>query len=351
MHVDGPDSTPETEYSALWARPGLVMAGVGRATVLDPGTGPERYRRALDLLRAAKQQVAFASFTFDPEEEGSVVVVPESISSDFHVEADSHRPGSIDEDDAERWPKMVAEALVEIDRDSVEKVVLSRRIRACFNQPLDPFAVAHQLLRTQPGCNVYAIEGLVGASPELLLRIRDGRIHSTPLAGSATKGAPGLSSDKNVYEHELAAESVDQAFRKAGVEYERSDPETVVVGDLRHLGTRFEGSAPPGFGFADILPHLHPTAAVAGTPTDIALEIIREMEETSRGRYSGPVGWFADSGEGEFAVALRCGQIEGKTAVLHSGAGIVAGSKPDEELEETEWKLQPMLNALGLSDA
>jgi menaquinone-specific isochorismate synthase len=104
-----------------------------------------------------------------------------------------------------------------------------------------------------------------------------------------------------------------------------------------------------GFVFGDILPFLHPTAAVAGTPTEAALSIIRDMEETSRGRYSGPVGWFDRSGNCEFAVALRCGILDSTTAVLHSGAGIVSGSNPDDELEETVWKLKPMLDALGLS--
>ena len=317
--------------------------------MLDPGSGPGRYHRALQMLIDTGADLAFASFTFDPDEEGSVIIVPERVENSFTTLPGSRPHGTIDEDDAERWPKMVDEALVEIERGRVEKVVLSRRLRATFDSALDPFSVAAYLIGTQPGCHVYAMEGLVGASPELLLRTGNGHIESMPLAGSATDQRPDLQTLKNEVEHRLAADSVGGAFSAAGLEYTRSEPSIVEVGEIRHLGTRFEGSTPEGFDFGDILPHLHPTAAVAGTPTSVALSIINDMEETSRGRYSGPVGWFDREGNCEFAVALRCGLLTGTTAVLRSGAGIVAGSDPDDELEETVWKLTPMLDALGLS--
>lgn len=319
--------------------------------MLDPGSGPGRYHRALQLLAETGADLAFASFTFDPDEEGSVIIVPERVENSFAALAGARPHGTIDEDDAERWPKMVNEALVEIERGRVEKVVLSRRLRATFDHRLDPFSVAAHLIGTQPDCHVYAMEGLVGASPELLLRTGEGHIESMPLAGSATDERPDLRNDKNEVEHRLAADSVGGAFSAAGLEYTRTEPTIVEVGEIRHLGTHFEGSTPDGFDFGDILPHLHPTAAVAGTPTPVALSIINDMEETSRGRYSGPVGWFDMDGNCEFAVALRCGLLTGTTAVLRSGAGIVAGSNADDELEETIWKLKPMLDALGLSGA
>lgn len=341
---------PTTEYNALWARPGLTLAGRGTSRVLDPGSGPRRYHQAQQLLANTGSDLAFASFTFDPDEDGSVIIVPEHVESSFAALPGPRPNGIIDEDDAERWPKMVNEALVEIERGRVEKVVLSRRLRASFAHALDPFSVAAYLIGTQPGCHVYAMEGLVGASPELLLRTGNGQIESMPLAGSATDARPDLQTLKNEEEHRLAADSVGGAFSAAGLEYTRTEPTIVEVGEIRHLGTRFEGSTPEDFDFGDILPHLHPTAAVAGTPTSVALSIISDMEETSRGRYSGPVGWFDMEGNCEFAVALRCGLLSGTTAVLRSGAGIVAGSNPDDELEETVWKLKPMLDALGLSD-
>ncbi|MEX1037433.1 MAG: chorismate-binding protein [Acidimicrobiia bacterium] len=348
--MENQHTIPTTDYNALWSRPGLTLAGLGNRRVFDPGIGPARYRRALEMLEDIGAELAFASFTFDPDEDGSVIVIPERVDREFERPTAIAPPGVIDEDDAERWPKMVREALVEIERGRVEKVVLSRRIRASFSGELDPFAVASHLIGTQPGSHVYALEGLVGASPELLLRTGGGRIESMPLAGSATDQRPDLQTLKNAFEHRLAADSVEQAFSAAGLEFTRTEPSIVEAGDIRHLGTRFEGTTPDGFDFADILPHLHPTAAVAGTPTAVALAIISDMEETSRGRYSGPVGWFDLEGNSEFAVALRCGLLDDTTAVLHSGAGIVSGSKPDDELEETVWKLKPMLDALGLSD-
>lgn len=347
--MENQHTIPKTEYNALWARPGLTLAGRGDRRVLDPGAGPGRYHRALQLLTDTGADVAFASFTFDPDEEGSLVIVPESVESSFTALPGSRPHGTIDEDDAERWPKMVNEVLVEIERGRVEKVVLSRRLRATFDRELDPFSIAAYLIGAQPGCHVYAMEGLVGASPELLLRTGNGHIESMPLAGSATDERPDLRTLKNEEEHRLAADSVGGAFSAAGLRYTRSEPSIVEVGEIRHLGTRFEGSTPGDFDFGDILPHLHPTAAVAGTPTSVALSIINDMEETSRGRYSGPVGWFDREGNCEFAVALRCGLVSGTTAVLRSGAGILAGSNPDDELEETVWKLKPMLDALGLS--
>jgi menaquinone-specific isochorismate synthase len=347
--VESQRTIPGTDYNALWARPGLTLAGTGRRQIFDPGTGPGRYHRSLEILEEADAALAFASFTFDPDEEGSIVIIPENVERTFTPPDSGQAVGVLEEDDAERWPKMVREALVEIDRGRVEKVVLSRRIRATFQQALDPFTIASQLIETQPGCHIYAMEGLVGASPELLLRTGEGLIESTPLAGSATDERPDLQTHKNAVEHRLAADSVESAFVAAGLAFTRSEPRVVEVAELRHLATRFEGHTPLGFVFGDILPFLHPTAAVAGTPTEAALSIIRDMEETSRGRYSGPVGWFDRSGNCEFAVALRCGILDSTTAVLHSGAGIVSGSNPDDELEETVWKLKPMLDALGLS--
>ena len=119
--------------------------------------------------------------------------------------------------------------------------------------------------------------------------------------------------------------------------------------DIQHLSTVFEGDVRPGTTVTDLLAALHPTAAVAGTPTKTAVELIRELEGHERGRYAGPVGWFDREGDGEFAIALRCGEIDGAGATLYTGAGIVEGSDAAMEFAETEIKLRPMLGALGLS--
>lgn len=124
--------------------------------------------------------------------------------------------------------------------------------------------------------------------------------------------------------------------------------EQVIVphGNMSHVGTRIAGPAVPGTTVADILADLHPTAAVAGSPTSAALDLIREVEPESRGRYAGPVGWMDSDGDGVFAIALRCGQVDGRRITLYSGGGLVAGSEEEAELHETELKLAPMLQAL-----
>jgi menaquinone-specific isochorismate synthase len=129
----------------------------------------------------------------------------------------------------------------------------------------------------------------------------------------------------------------------------RSPSRIATYGDIRHLSTAFEGEVHPGTRITDLLSALHPTAAVAGTPTKSALELIRELETHDRGRYAGPVGWLDPGGEGEFAIALRCGILEGRTASLYTGAGLVEGSEAGIELEETQIKLRPMLGALGIN--
>jgi menaquinone-specific isochorismate synthase len=142
-------------------------------------------------------------------------------------------------------------------------------------------------------------------------------------------------------------ESVRKGLQGHLRQFDEAERETLVFGAIHHLGTRIGGLTSSGAAVTDVLSTLHPTAGVAGTPRDEALDLIREIEPRSRGRYAGPVGWFADTGEGEFAVALRCGLFEGSRVILHAGGGIVEGSDRDEEFEETEIKLAPMLSALG----
>jgi menaquinone-specific isochorismate synthase len=142
---------------------------------------------------------------------------------------------------------------------------------------------------------------------------------------------------------------VDDALAPFCTRLDRSGSIVATYGDIQHLSTTFEGVTLPGTELPDLLSALHPTAAVAGTPTKSALELIRELEGHDRGRYAGPVGWLDRSGDGEFAIALRCGMIDVDTATLYTGAGIVEGSDPRLEFEETRLKLRPMLGALGLS--
>lgn len=336
-----------TTYNSLWQRPGLLLAGVGDSETIDPGAGPHRYQRALDALRESGRELAFASFTFDPAQEGSTVVIPTSVSRQFEV-TPSQPGGTIEEPDDSSWRSIVEQGLQAIKSGSLSKVVLARRLTALLRHEGDPFGIGASLLKTQPDCHVFVVDGLVGASPELLLSLNQGELKSTPLAGSAVSDDSSLTTSKMAEEHSIAADSVADALVLSGVNYRRAEPEILNVGSIQHLATRFTGSVSRGTSFADLLPQLHPTAAVAGTPRSAAMSLIRQLEGNTRGRYSGPVGWFDRDGNCEFALALRCGFVAGREVRLHSGAGIVAGSEPGAELAETWWKLQPMAEALDL---
>ena len=352
-----------------WVRDGLALFGWGVANRIDPGTGADRFDRALRRLRSTTAPMAVAGFTFDESDPASVVVVPRAV---MRVDGDGARfvigdeslvpppadpgilpAGNIVSGDTSSWDSLVGAALAAIDANEVEKVVLSRRVEALFDAPVPIPLVLSNLVSESAGSHTYLVDEFVGSSPELLVSLEAGRVMSVSLAGSADPHDPdsagSLLSDKMTREHDLAADSVDLALAPLCTSLERSERGVVAYGEIEHLSTAFEGTTLPGTTFADLLAAMHPTAAVAGTPTKSAMELIRELEGHKRGRYAGPVGWFDRDGDGEFAIALRCGLVDGENVTLFAGGGIVQGSDPAEELEETEIKLRPMKRALGLS--
>jgi menaquinone-specific isochorismate synthase len=352
-----------------WVRPDLALFGWGVAARIEPGSGADRFDRSLRRLRSSTAPMAMASFTFDENDPASVVVVPSALlridgdSARFLIGDDSDLPppvypgempaGRLAPTDSSSWVNLVREALAAIGKNEVEKVVLSRRVEAVFDRPIPVPLVLSNLVENLAGSHAYLVEGFLGSSPELLLSLGGGRVTSISLAGSADPDDPGAAesfqNDKMTREHDLAADSVDLALGPLCASLVRSERGVVTYGEIQHLSTVFEGETLPGTSFADLLAALHPTAAVAGTPTKSALELIRELEGHKRGRYAGPVGWFDRDGDGEFAIALRCGSIDGEKVTLHAGAGIVRGSDPAAEFEETEIKLRPMKAALGIS--
>jgi menaquinone-specific isochorismate synthase len=332
----------------VWSHGERTMLGYG-GQVHDPGVGPERYRRAAEALGSSGHSLAFASFTFDPEEDGSVILIPEKVVS-ITARGIPGRPGSsgltVVSDGVDAWQAGMGAALDALAEGSVEKVVLARQVEIELDsQPHLP-TVAERLRVGGLSSYTFLVDGLVGSSPELLVALRGGRLSSLTLAGSANDHR-GLDSAKMRREHALAVQSVRRGLEGHVRSFDADSEETLVFGAIHHLGTRLGGEAAPGTTVTDVVAALHPTAAVAGTPTGAALELIREIEPESRDRYAGPVGWLRDTGEGEFALALRCGLVRGRRAVLYAGGGIVEGSDPDEELAETEMKLGPMLSALG----
>ena len=124
------------------------------------------------------------------------------------------------------------------------------------------------------------------------------------------------------------------------------EPELLRLANVQHLATPFAGHLDEDMHVLELVGALHPTPAVGGVPTEDALEVIASLEGMDRNRYSGPVGFFRPNGDGEFAIALRCAELSGARARLFAGNGIVAGSVPEEELEETRLKLAAMLSAL-----
>lgn len=290
-----------------------------------------------------------ASFTFDPEELGSVIDIPHRIErSTIPPNARGPQPsGRVVADGTSSWRAGMGGALEAIDSEVVEKVVLTRQVDLEFSSDIITEALTDRLRASEPDSYTFSIGGLVGASPELLVSLREGRVSSLALAGTSHE-TEGLATDKMDREHDLSRSSVEEGISPY-VDSLSIQARTIRnYGDIKHLATQFDGRATPGVTVLDVLASLHPTAAVAGTPTDTAMKVIIDLEPRSRGRYAGPVGWFNTEGEGEFAIALRCGLINGNKGTLFAGGGIVRGSLLDAEYAETELKLQPMLRALGV---
>ncbi|HWH33332.1 MAG TPA: isochorismate synthase [Egibacteraceae bacterium] len=378
-----------------WLRDGTGFVGWGQAWRLDPGAGPERFARAGAALAEAfagwdgrgAAPVAMAAFTFDPAAHGSFVRVPELlVHSGAAARAVAAGAGPDARPDAlaplaatvlpERatadrvryagaslpdllWLDAVAAATRLIDKGDIDKVVLARDHAVWSEAPFEPRVLAARLAARFPGCFTFVAEGLVGASPEMLVRRRGTRVESLVLAGSAARGdgaaddaARGdalLASAKDRAEHAFAVASVREALAPLCRTLESdAEPSLLRLDNVQHLATRFGGTlAEPAPSALALAGALHPTAAVCGTPTAEALEVIRELEGMERGRYTGPVGWVDARGDGEFAIALRCAELSGARARLFAGAGIVAASLPEAELEETRLKLRAMQSAFA----
>ena len=331
----------------IWIDQEGVLAGEGAHSVVDPGTGPDRYQNALDRLRQTGRRVGFASFTFDRDERDSMLIVPESTSRSDSLPAQPAPAGArLVDDGTEVWKTGFEKAMLEIESGRVEKVVLARQVQVELPEEATADAILAFLARNNPDCYLFSIGGLVGASPELLVSLRHGRVMTLALAGTAID-PDQLETAKILEEHRHVAYSVTSVLERHITSVDVTEQVIVPHGAMSHIGTSIEGQVRPDTTVADILADLHPTAAVAGSPTEAAIDLIREIEPGSRGRYAGPVGWMGADGDGVFAIALRCGQVHGSRITLYAGGGLVEGSEERSELEETDLKLAPMLAALG----
>ncbi len=256
------------------------------------------------------------------------------------------------------WRAGVLAALEAIGSGRLDKVVLAREAAVEADGPF-PRAELLRRLQRRPGGStfLYASDGFVGASPELLIRRRGRVATSRPMAGTVPQGdsagaeADGLArltgSPKEAVEHRLVVDAVAEGLAKVADRVEVGRPEVVRLATVAHLATEITadltGPLPTALELAGLL---HPTPAVGGSPRDAALAAIAALEPFDRGRYAGPVGWVDRAGDGEWAVALRCATLDGRRAHLIAGAGIVPGSDPDAEWAETEHKLRAMLEVL-----
>ena len=326
--------------------------------------GPELYAAARawweSLVAAAPpgaEPVAFGVFPFDPlSPAGASLLVP---ATPIRIDGDAPRLGRASLPSATvlegampaaAYRSAVATVTQEIQAGRIDKVVLARDVVIEPTGAVDPGALLDALLAAHPAASVFGVDGLYGASPETLVTVHDGQVTARVLAGTAGPGE-GESlrrSAKNVAEHALAVSSVLDALRPHLDEFESSPvPYVLELSHLAHLATDVAGRIADGSDVLALVEALHPTAAVAGTPTPAAMARIRALETVDRGRYAGPVGWMNARGDGEWAIALRSAQVDADGRFrAFAGAGIMAESDPEAELAETELKLRPILEAL-----
>ena len=360
-------------------------------------SGPERFSRAQRwwsqqcAISEGDNPIAFASFAFDKQPGTSVVVIPKvsikrdelgttlTITSDSPVTdleiseliAKVSRPHVLSRGlnqvtwlDGSRpvaqWQAAVDVAVSRINLGELDKVVLARDIVAQLDEPLHIGSLLIRLNEAFPECWTFCVDGLVGATPELLIR-RDGEhVTSRVLAGTMRRSrdsdrdgqlaAELLGSDKDQEEHVYAVESVAAALATHCTDLKvPAQPFILRLANVQHLATDVTGELVDAAPALALAASLHPTAAVCGTPTERATQVIRELEGMDRGRYSAPVGWLAANGDGEFGIALRCALIENAERTklrLFAGCGIVAGSTGESEVAESQAKFGAMKAAL-----
>ena len=256
------------------------------------------------------------------------------------------------------WTDAVAEATTRIRAGELDKVVLAREVVITADEPIPVATVLTRLAQGYPDCFLYLVDGFCGASPELLVSRSGDVVRAQPMAGTAPRrGDPAadarlaanlLSSPTYRHEHQVTIDAVHDGLLafSSYVDYE-PEPSVVAMANVAHLATSVEGrlSHPPA-SVLELVDALHPTPAVCGHPRREALAVIAEIEGLDRGRYAGAVGWVDREGNGQWAVAIRGGSIQGNVARIVGGNGIVGDSHPPTELIETRAKLQAMLSAI-----
>jgi len=376
----------------VFIRRGQGIAGIGEAYRLE-FSGEDRMREAAsawrDIVAAADVVdevglpgtglVALGSFAFSRSSAAtSVLIVPsviigrrDGVSWITRINSDAAVPEPTPfgpeyrisllpgEMKADMFTAAVDAAIAAIERGDVRKVVIARDLVGHLPEGADLRRVLGSLALGYPDSFTYAVNGLVGSSPETLVRVDHGEVGARVLAGSIGRGSDAetdhdaavtlATSTKDLDEHAYALASVLRVLEPHSSTLTRSDqPFTLKLPNLWHLASDVSGRLSDGSSSLDLIAALHPTAAVAGAPTGAAMDLIEELEPFDRGRYAGPVGWVDAAGDGEWAVALRCAHVSSTGRITaYAGAGIVTGSVPERELAETKMKFRPVVEAFG----
>lgn len=364
MHAPPPETGAfDPARSAIFASPRRTLRADGVAARLTGGLHGLAHRVA-EALRPGSLAVGAVSF-----DGAGHLVVPESHTwgeggdallaaapapaRDWRITLVPH---------PRDYAKAVRLALDRLEAGALTKVVLARSLTLRAPGPVR----AAELLATLPAEGYrFAVplpggRTLLGASPELLVRREGDAVVANPLAGSAARGSDPaedrrraealLASVKDRHEHRVVVEAVADALAPYCAELDVPEPEVIATGAVWHLSTRITGRLRDAdTPVLELAAALHPTPAICGTPVADARKVIKELEPFDRGFYTGLVGWTDASGDGEWAIALRCAELDGETARLFAGAGIVAGSEPEAELAETSAKFRTMLRALGVN--
>ncbi|MFA9446250.1 isochorismate synthase MenF [Egicoccus sp. AB-alg6-2] len=393
----GPADALAWVHTAAGSDEGLV--GWGVAARLVPAPGADRFAAAEQAFRDLDIEVddevgalgtgpvAFGTFAFTDDAPGSLLALPRVIvgrrdgrtwlTTIDPADGTAPAPVGLPDPAAARsepardrarfagssqpdryWLEAVATAVERIRAGALDKVVLARDHAVWSQQPFDAADLARRLFARFPSCHTFIVDGFVGATPELLLSRRDREVFSRVLAGTAGRsedeaddaalGAALLASAKEQAEHRFAADSVRDVLRPlTDALHHDPTPRLLRLDNVQHLATTFTGTLAEDRSALEVVAALHPTAAVGGTPRREAVELIAELEGMDRGRYAAPVGWTDLTGNGEWGIALRCASLDGARARLFAGVGVVAGSLPEAELEETRLKLLAMQTALG----
>ncbi len=326
---------------AEWIVPRLALVRRrGRAVLVASACGASPTALARELERG------LAALASPPAESG-----PATTPARYQVTA---------LDTPRAWRRAVEATVRDIAAGRIEKLVLARACEVEASAAFDPVRVLARLRRAYPGCAIFGVgrgpATFVGATPECLARVEDGRVRTAALAGSAPRGttpeadralARALgASTKERAEHRVVVDHLHARLAPLCDRLTIADrPHVVRTEAVQHLCTPVEGTLRAGIELLDVVQSLHPTPAVCGAPHAAALDALTGRERLVRGWYAGGVGWLG-TGTGEVAVALRTALLHGNRALLHAGCGIVAGSSWEAELEETRWKLRPLLTAL-----